>query len=39
MIIHKKINKFISRLGCFCNDHPNYKAPYNIYLLLCKMVY
>lgn len=39
MAIHKKIKKFISKLGRFCNEHPNYKAPYNIYLLLCKMVY
>ena len=39
MAIHKKIKKFISKLGCFCNEYPNYKAPYNIYLLLCKIVY
>ena len=39
MTIHKKIKKFISKLGYFCNEYPNYKAPYNIYLLLCKMVY
>ena len=39
MTIYKKIKKFISQFGCFCNEHPNYKAPYNIYLFLCKIVY
>lgn len=35
----RKLIKLISKLGCFCNEHPNYKALYNIYLLLCKMVF
>ena len=34
-----KIRDFVSDLGSYCNDHPAYKVPYNIYLFLCKIIY
>lgn len=33
------LREFISKLGCFYNEHPNYKVAYNIYLLLCRITY
>ena len=34
-----KLRSFTSILGSYCNARPTYKAPYNIYLLLCKIIY
>ena len=34
-----KLRNFTGNLGSYCNDHPTYKAPYNIYLFLCRIVY
>ena len=40
MYKHKvALKKFIGKLGCFCNEHPNYKLSYKIYLLLCRIAY
>lgn len=38
LVLHK-LRGFISDLGSYCNDHSTYKAPYTIYLLLCKIAY
>lgn len=33
------LREYISKLGCFCNEHPNHKIAYNTYLFLCKIAY